>query len=411
MIDETLFVDYIPDDMLYRYFNNESDSDERFIVENLKQHELNIERFLVLKKRSMEEGLTMSKLSNEIKNKMIDYANQYNSAPENSVSKKILKIPAAGQIWTTKRIFTVGNNNFVIASPMMVYLLTNPEVFPIEDEENLGAYNEYKTLRVLVVSLMTSYSTQSDYIIDKGNPILNFPFMIQTSVESNMLVNCLDQYLGELNEQQVEELLSIYEVTNSLPDVDQEIYNRAAKGVYSDDLYGDNFEYKLIESKNIKFLSDPVNQLYQHLAEGKKNKLEKTLVILYLINKSQQINSYYRYAAADLNAVEAIDNLWDLVESEKDKIINLLQDKNLIVDFLILNQIPHLIFYCKPGSRIKSAQFFKGELVVKSADEDFTIPEYGKFITPLYLKNIEKGNWIFQFELNGEKKSLEVIFQ
>lgn len=272
MINEILYAKYLPDDMIYRFLRNESDDEEKNIVNKLKDDRLNKERFWeIVKSIKNQSEAADNKPSGIIYEKMKRFLQQsiakensynYSKALKENLPPSVIKHPSAGQIWITKRIINLSKYEFAVATPIIVYLLTNPEYYPFENNDMPEDFKrKYTTMIVLPASFLTNYAAQEDYIVQEGDSVLNQEFMIETGLETNMLTNSLDHYLGELSNRQIKELLSVYEKCHNLPDFDAELFNNAKKGKHSNKKYGDEYEFKLIELENIKHLSEPVSKL------------------------------------------------------------------------------------------------------------------------------------------------------
>lgn len=129
---------------------------------------------------------------------------------------------------------------------------------------------------------------------------------------------------------------------------------------------------------------------------------------LYKINRNIQIKSYYGYPGSNLEKTIFLDELWDLVEKNSNNIVNLFEDKKLIVDFIVLKDLPHLIFYSSIKLKIDSVELMKGNKTSKAADNEFSINNNGKFITSLEPKELETGEWTLRFNIKSKPKLILV---
>ena len=150
--------------------------------------------------------------------------------------------------------------------------------------------------------------------------------------------------------------------------------------------------------------------IYEHWLEtiNNKDRTIKLLIILSFISKRKKNQSYYPWAAANLDDAISLDKLWALVEENRDKTINLYEDNKLIVDFVVLNKLPHLIFYSAVRSKIDSVELIKEKIIVRAADENFSISKDGKFITTFDPSQFNAGDWTLSFTINNERKTIFV---
>ena len=264
MISDDLFVKSLSINMILKYLSNDCDTKEKFIVEKLYSNEINYEKYNKVKglfeKGKMEYK---SPIGDEVYK---DYVKKMGLS-EKEISKEQQNIePGAGQIWSTKPIPKSGNFEIEpVANPKYVYILSNPQAYQLLDNQDyIKDYKEYFTMLVLPISLEVNFATHKDYLISKGNDILGIEFMIESWLETNMIVGNLGKYIGELKDGQIEELLNIYFAANSM-DYDNIIYEKANKGIFHNKDYGDIYEFQSIEEENIEYLYEPVNKLYDFL--------------------------------------------------------------------------------------------------------------------------------------------------
>lgn len=150
--------------------------------------------------------------------------------------------------------------------------------------------------------------------------------------------------------------------------------------------------------------------IYEHWLEtiNNKDRAIKLLAILSLISKRKKIQSYYLLTSTNLDDTISLDKLWGLVKENRDKTINLYEDKNLIVDFMVLNKLPHLIFYSNVRSKIELVKLIKGNIIARATDEKFSIRKNEKFITTLDPSQLNAGDWTLSFTINNKEKNIFV---
>lgn len=424
MLRDELNIKYLSESRILRYLRNESSEEERFIVEKLRSNDINWENYALVKemyeKGEFWESTPSEKESDKYSEK---YKNEYNKFlklvkkyhkpdPDFLVESHRLNDitePTAGQIWLTKAIPHLAGYEFdPVSIPKYVYILSNPQPYqPLDEQDEVKAYKEYFTMLVLPVSIDTEFATHEDYIIESGNNILSIEFMIETWLETNMLVCNLEKCIGELIPNQIDELLNVYFAANSM-DYDKDIYNKAKKGKFHDKDYGDIYEFRRIEEENIQYLFEPVNKLEEFFASKQKEGFIKLLAILSLVSKIKKIQSYYRFVSSSLDNSISLDKLWSLVDEKKEETINLYNDKNLIIDFIVLNELPHLIFYSAVKLYINSVELVKGNIIAKTADEIIYLDKDRKFITALDPSKLEEGKWTLNLKINDNPKTILV---
>lgn len=269
MLRDDLNIKYLSESRILRYLRNESSKDEKYIVEKLLANDINKENFAIVKKMIANNEFKVPDLSSEQfknnYNKFITLVDKFHKPDIGLVSShKLLNItePKAGQIWLTKAIPQLAPYEFEpVSVPKYVYILSNPQPYqPMDEQEEVKAFKEYYTLLVLPISIDTEFATHQDYIIESGNNILTLEFMVETWLETNMLVSNFEKYIGELSPNQIDELLNVYFASNSM-EYDENIYNRAKKGKFHDKDYGDIYEFHRIEEENIEYLYQPVEKL------------------------------------------------------------------------------------------------------------------------------------------------------
>jgi len=270
MLRDELNIKYLSESRILRYLRNESSEEERFIVEKLRSNDINWENYALVKEmyekgEFKESDKSAEKYKNNYK-KFLEFVNKYHKPDPDFLveAHKLNDItePKAGQIWLTKAIPKLAYYEFdPVAFPKYVYILTNPQPYqPLDNQDEVKVYKEYFTMLVLPISIDTEYATHEDYIIESGNNILTVEFMIETWLETNMLVCNLEKCIGGLSPNQIDELLNVYFAANSM-DYDKNIYNKAKKGKFHDKDYGDIYEFRRIEEDNIQYLYEPVEKL------------------------------------------------------------------------------------------------------------------------------------------------------
>jgi hypothetical protein len=183
-------------------------------------------------------------------------------------------------------------------------------------------------------------------------------------------------------------------------------WNKVKQSLNIKDSFHTEAQLELVGSliERLSLFRSEATALYEKWLDSQNKIL--LLVILSIINKTKTIRSYYRLTGSSLDETISLDELWSKVEKNKDKAICLFEDKILIVDFIMLDNLPHLIFYSSVKSTINSIELTKGNRTVKSADVEFSIIKDGKFITPLDPSLLEAGEWILKFNINKEQKTI-----
>lgn len=268
MFRDELNIKYLPESMILRYLRNESSEKERYIVDRLKTKNYNLENFLSLESMYKNGELKKQDPSEEEYRKFIDIVKKNiaeDSNPKLTVSNQQVE-PRAGQIWSTKAIPQPEVFGFEpVVFPKFVYLLTDPQPFQLlEEHDYVLELKDFYTMIVLPISIDTKFATHKDYLINSLNDLIGIDFMIETWLETNMIVCNLEKYIGTLDDNQINEVLNVYYASNGL-EFDQEIYDRANKGRYHDDDHGDINEFQRLEVDNIEYLNEPVNKLYDFL--------------------------------------------------------------------------------------------------------------------------------------------------
>ncbi len=287
MLRNELNIKFLPESMILQYLRNESCEREKMIVEKLITKEYNYENYLTLRDM-LRKGEFDNKLPSEKEyEKFNDLVKKHGLIDSDVDSKNRHIKPLAGQIWTTKAIPQLGAYEFEpVAFPKYVYILTNPQPYQLLDNEGyVHNFKDLYTMLVLPISLDAEFATHKDYIIPAGNDPITLEFMIETWLETNMIVCNLEKYVGELTENQIDELLNVYYASNYLG-YDQRIYKKASKGKFHDKDYGDIYEFQRIEEENIQYLYEPVNKLYDYLAIDEnitKNILDNVLEPVYAL--------------------------------------------------------------------------------------------------------------------------------
>lgn len=267
MFRDELNIKFLPESMILRYLRNESSENERFIVEKLMTKDYNHENFLTLKDLLMKKKFKKKLPSKKEYLKFLNLVKMHHAADKGAVSKNKKVEPCAGQIWTTKAIPRLDPYKFEpVVFPKDVYILTDPQPYQLLDEEDYVVdYKELYTMLVLPISLDTEFATHKDYIIPSPNDLIGVEFMIESWLETNMIVCNLEKYVGALSESQLNELLNVYYASNGL-EYDKNVFEKAAKGKFHDKDFGDIYEFQKIEEENIGYLYEPVNKLYDYLA-------------------------------------------------------------------------------------------------------------------------------------------------
>jgi hypothetical protein len=333
MLRDELNIKYLTESMILRYLRNESDAEEKFIVEKLRTNTLNRENYTLIKEMFKDGEFKKSDgISEQYKkdySKFMELVKKRHKPDPGCLSRieqlKKVTEPKAGQIWLTKAIPRFGNYEFEpVALPKYIYILTNPQPYqPLDNFDSVKSMKEYYSMLVLPISGNTEFATHKDYLFESGNDILNAEFMIETWLETNMLVCNLEKCVGELNGDQIGELLNVYFAGNSM-EFDKDIYNRAKKGKFHDKDYGDIYDFQRVEEDNIEYLYEPVNKLDEFFFEIEQGKvIEK---IYDLINEPVLAE-----AAGDENVIPPAQQK---VYAE----LILLDDKNFQIKLVVLEE-------------------------------------------------------------------------
>ena len=134
----------------------------------------------------------------------------------------------------------------------------------------------------------------------------------------------------------------------------------------------------------------------------------KVIALMMLIDRDKKIKSYYGLAAANLDEVISLDNLWSRIEKNKKNINNLYEDEKLAIDFIVIDKLPHLVFYSSIKVNINSVELVKGNILSKAVDENFSVNKDGRFITILDPSKLEPGEWTLKFNINKNQKSIQI---
>jgi hypothetical protein len=333
MIGDELNVKYLSESRILRYLRNESSNEEKIIVEKLRSLDINWENYSLIKEMYAKGEFNKSDESSE------KYKNDYNKfielvknhhKPDPDILTEFQRLknitePKAGQIWLTKAIPLLGGYEFEpVALPKYVYILTNPQPYQALDEQDkVKTIEEYFTIFVLPVSLNTEFATHEDYIINPGNNILSIEFMIETWLETNMIVCNLEKCIGVLNDNQIDELLNVYFASNVM-EYDKEIYKRAKRGNFHDKDYGDIYEFQHIEEENVEYLYKPVEKLEEFFTN---------------IDDEEIINNIYKLLEDPVEVESASDpNIITPSQQEVYAEFALFSDNNYELKLLVLEQ-------------------------------------------------------------------------
>lgn len=355
MAIEFLHSQYLTDDMIIRYFKGESSEEETRIIENLYHLDINIDNFLEMETLIKDGAFDEKPNVNQSYNKFME---SYTHSPsiENSKKPNITPLPKAGQIWSTKRIGSLPNKEVSYASiPRFVYILSGPEPYPLfEDEENENIIDEYPdcyVLEVLPISLETNFAYDTDYIIPEGNDILSIPFSIGTSYRCNMLVRNLENYVSDLEIDRKEELLNVFFYSTGLP-FDQDIFDKANKGTKFSELYGDKYDYRIIEEESTRYLQEPIDQLYDFFEQQVEVNKFGNLIAPWFENVSE-----YEYQLKGKDA-----NFTELPDEKTVASISLYKDDNFDIQLVALNS--HRI-YLRINNALEDYKKHKAAIFIK----------------------------------------------
>ncbi|MCK9280551.1 MAG: hypothetical protein M0P71_08020 [Melioribacteraceae bacterium] len=293
MAIEHLHSQYLSEDILIRYFKGESSDQEKKIVENLHSLDINLDNYNEMEKLIKEGEFDFDTNSENDYNKFIE---NYKAIPIPS-SKKIQKItplPRAGQIWSTKNIATLPDKEVAFAvMPRYVFIISDPEPFAFfDDEDYVNEFPDCYLIQVIPISLETLFAYDSDYIFLEGNELLTIPFSIETDLKCNMLVRNLEGFIGEPSFEQKEAILNVFLYSNNLP-YDKEIFKRASKGTRFTGLYGDKYDFKIVERDSLNYLIKPVEMLYDFFTKQKETDKFGDEVTPWFAGRSE-----YKYALA-----------------------------------------------------------------------------------------------------------------
>ncbi len=357
MAIEHLHSQYLSEDIIIRYFKGESSDQEKKIVENLYSLDINLDNFIEMEKLIKEGEFDFDTNSENDYNKFIE---NYKAIPIPSSKniQKITPLPSAGQIWSTKNIATLPDKEVAFAAmPRYVFIISDPEPFAFfDDEDYVNKFPDCYLIQVIPISLETLFAYDSDYIFHEGNELLSIPFSIETDLKCNMLVRNLERFIGEPSFEQKEEILNVFLYSNNLP-YDKDIFNRASKGTRFTGLYGDKYDFKIVERDSLNYLIKPVEMLYDFFTKQKETDKFSDVVTPWFEN----VREYeYQLAAKDINFPDPLDQ-------SVMALISLYKDDNFDIRLVALNS--HRI-YLRINNALEDYKKHKAAIFIKDYNSD-----------------------------------------
>lgn len=298
---------------------------EKTLVEKLKNLPVNFVKFLTTPEVETEEAKPgnlekLMRLAEEAKQRT-GYIPQAPLPEPVDTGEETGIEPGAGQIWSVKTF--IGSDHKLdvlpIAREQLVFLLTNPVNLSETDSPGLRSYIDDRFVEFLPVSIHTEFANRHDMIIPEGNDILGVGFMIETEINSRMLVQDLEVCHGSISEEEAEKLLNLYFQTHDM-EHDYELLSVTDTGEENEESGFPLDEFKQIEFQNAQVIAEPVEKLAERVAELAERKAAAIIVMISsMVHKTQ----FLRAAAATNNI--------DVAALEPGEVQEIFNDPNIMI--------------------------------------------------------------------------------